>query len=879
MKFRLLFVLLGLSLFWPQPLYSRAIRLAIIPLTFYSEEDLTHLRKPLMDMMIKSLRQLGFQPVSAFEILEEKPLLSARELSDVQVRKIGAELQTSFVIYGSMSKIGEQISFDVRLVDVNNQRPTASIYVTQEGLENLASAVSKLSDEVALHILRKKKINRITVVGNERIETEAIKLNIKTKSGDLFDQAKLRHDLTAIYKMGYFKEVRIEAEETPQGEDVVFVVTEKPTINKVTIRGAKVISKEDIQAAITTRQYSILQRSVLQEDVEKIRSLYRDKGYYDVEVTYEVESLEGNRVDVVFNIKEKKKLYIRRITFTGNQHFSDDELKDVIQTSEKGIFFWLTESGILKKEKLEVDGDRIAAFYLDQGFMDVRVGRPEITYDQEGIYVDFPIDEGRRFRVGKVDVSGKDIEPKISLLSIIKLPEHKYFNREALAKDLQNLTDFYTSRGYAFAEVSPNIRKDETRQVVDVDYEIKRGEMVDFGRIDISGNTKTRDKVIRRELKVIEGQRYSKANLERSVGDLQRLDFFETAEVDTRKGKTADKMDVTVRVKEKPTRYISAGAGYSSADEVFFQGQIAERNLFGRGQNLQFSAQLGTVSNTFSLKFTEPWLFDIPLSMSIEGYNWSRDYDDYDKTSWGGRLAFGYPLWDYTRLYLAYIYDDADISNVASDAAQVIKDQEGKLVTSAVSSTLRRDSKDHPFLTTRGSDNSITLDYAGGPLGGDAGYIKGEVNSSWYFPLFWECVGFLHGKTGYIMRSGGEEPIYERFYLGGINSIRSFGSGQVSPTDPKTGDRIGGNKMILFNAEFLFPLIKAQGVRGVLFFDAGNAYDNGQSIDLSDLKYAVGGGIRWYSPMGPLRLEWGYNPDKKPGEPQSKWQFSMGVFF
>ncbi|MEJ2363635.1 MAG: outer membrane protein assembly factor BamA, partial [Deltaproteobacteria bacterium] len=574
MKFRLLFVLLGLSLVWPQLVYSRAIRLAIIPLTFHSEEDLNHLRKPLMDMMVRTLRLQGFQPVSALEILQEKPSLSAREMSDVQARKIGAELQTNFVLYGSMSKIGEQISFDVRLVDVANRRPTASIYVTQEGLENLASAVSELSDEVGMRIMRRKKINRVTVAGNERIETEAIKLNIKTKSGDLFDQAKLRRDLTAIYKMGYFKEVRIEAEETPKGEDVVFVVSEKPTIDQVTIHGANVISKEDIQTAITTRQYSILQRSVLKEDVE---------------VTYEVKPLEGNKVDVTFNIKEKKKLYIRRITFTGNQHFSDDELKDVIQTSEKGMFFWLTESGILKKEKLEVDSDRIAAFYLNYGFMDVRVGRPETTYDEEGIYVIFPIEEGHRFRMGKADVSGKDIEPKITLLSMIKLSEQKYFNREDLAKDLQNLTDYFTSRGYAFAEVAPNIRKDERHQVVDVDYQIKKGEIVYFDRIDIVGDTKTRDKVIRRQLKIIEGARYSKADLERSVANLRRLDFFETVDIDTRKGKTPDKMDVTVKVKEKPTRHISAGAGYSSADQVFFQGQIAESNLFGLGQDLSFS--------------------------------------------------------------------------------------------------------------------------------------------------------------------------------------------------------------------------------------------------------------------------------------------------
>ncbi len=879
MKFRLLFVLLVLSLTWPQPLYSRTIRLAIIPLTFYSEEDLTHLRKPLMDLMVRTFKQQGFQPVVAFRVSEGEPLLVAQELSDTQAREIGMELGATFVIYGSLSKIGDQISFDVRLVDVSNQRATVPIYVTREGLENLASAVSDLAREVGMRIFRRKKIRMVTVAGNQRIETEAIKLRIKTKSGDLFDQAKLREDLTEIYKMGYFKEVRIEAEDTPQGRDVVFVVAEKPTINKVVIRGAKIISEDDVRATMTTKQYAILQRSVLKEDVEKIRALYRDKGYYDAEVTYEVEPVKGNRADVRFLIKEKEKLYVRKITFTGNQHFSDDELKDVIKTSEKGFFFWLTSSGILKREKLEVDADRLAGFYLNHGFMDVRVGRPEVTYDEEGIYINFPIDEGLRFRVGKVDVAGESIEPENNLLSIINFSKEKYFNREVLAKDLENLTGFYTSRGYAFAEVEPNIRRDLTQETVDVVYEIKKGELVEFGRIEIIGNTKTRDKVIRRELKVVEGARYSKADLERSVHNLRRLDYFEETEMDTTRGESPDRMNVDVKVKEKPTRFISLGAGYSSADEFFMMAQIAERNLFGRGQTLNFQAQLGTVANRFTLKLNEPWLFDIPLSMTVEGYNWSRDYDEFEKDSWGGRVAFSYAVWDYTRLYLSYSFDDAEVKHVSQYAAKIIRDQEGTLVTSSISSTLRRDSRDHHFLTTRGSDNSVTVDYAGGGLGGDAGFIKAVANSSWYFPLFWDCIGFLHGKTGYVTETDGILPIYERFFLGGINSIRSFKSGDVSPRDPESGDRIGGNKMVLFNAEFLFPLIKEQGVRGVFFFDAGNAYDNGEAIDFSDLKFAAGAGMRWYSPMGPIRLEWGYNLNPKEGEDTSNWQFSMGIFF
>jgi outer membrane protein insertion porin family len=875
-KFRLPFVLLVLSLIWPQPLFSGTNRLAIIPFIFYSQEDLTHLRKPLEQIMVKSLAQQGFQPLV---VSEEETLLVPEETTDTLARQIGEKLRADFVLYGSLSKIGEQISFDVRLVDTGKQQPTVPLYVTQEGLENLSSAVSALSAEVGDRIFRREKIRRVTIAGNQRIETEAIKLRIQSESGDLFDQAKLRQDLKEIYKMGYFNDVRIEAEDTPQGKDVVFLVEEKPTINKVEIRGAKSISEDDIRADIATRQHSILQRSVIKEDIEKIKLLYKNKGYYNAEVTYEVEPVKGNRADVLLDIEENKKLYIRKISFTGNQYFPDDDLKDVIETSEKGFFYWLTESGILKRDKLEVDVDRLGAFYLNGGFMDIKVGSPEISYDEEGLYVNFPLDEGHRYRVGEVKVSGESIEPESNLLSVIELSKEEYFSREALAKDLDNLTAFYTSKGYAFAEVLPMIQRHPAQQIVDVFYEIKKGNIVDFNRIEITGNQKTRDKVIRRELKVIEGGRYSKAHLERSVHNLRRLDYFEDVEIDTSRAEVADRMNVDVKVKEKPTRFISAGAGYSSADEVFFLTQIAEQNLFGRGQTLKAQGQLGSETNRFSLSFNEPWLFDIPLSTTVELYNWAKDYDEFDKQSWGGKLALSYPIWDFTRIYGSYLYDNARVSDVAQNASQLIKDQEGKLVTSAVSTTLRRDSRDHTFLTTKGSDNSVTVDYAGGFLGGDAGFIKTVANSSWYFPLFWDCVGFLHGKTGYIQEIGGEVPIYERFFLGGINSVRSFDSGDVSPRDPDTGDRIGGNKMVLFNAEFLFPLLKEQGVRGVFFFDAGNAYDNGETMDLTDLKYAIGTGIRWYSPMGPLRLEWGYNPFRKDDEDQSTWQFSMGVFF
>jgi outer membrane protein insertion porin family len=852
----------------------------VIPLAFYSKEDLNHLRKPVMDMLLKGLKQQGFQPVFALDVFEKAPEWMPAEIDDARARRVGLDLGSRFIIYGSMSKIGEQISFDVRLVDVDDRRATVPIFVTRMGLENLASAAADLSREVGIRVFKKKRIHRVLIAGNQRIEDEAIKQVIKSESGDVFDQAKLRDDLTAIYKMGYFKDVRIEAEDTPQGQDVVFTVEEKPTVSKVVIKGAGAIDEEDILAAMTTREYGILQRAALKADVERILVLYRDDGYYNAEVTYEVEPIEANRAVVTFKIKENDKLYIRKISFSGNQQFSDGDLKDEIKTSEKGFFFWLTESGILVRQDLEVDVDRLAAFYHNQGFMEAKVGSPVITHDGEGIYIDIPIIEGERFRVGKVEVAGEGVDPDERLLSRLGLGKKEYFNREVLAKDLEEVTNFYTGKGYAFAEVVPEVKKAEEPQVVDVTYQVQKGELVDFGRINISGNTKTRDKVIRRELQVVEGSRYSKARLERSVTNLRRLDFFEDVGFDTTKGDSPDQMNLDVKVKEKPTRFVSVGGGFSSADEVFLTAQIAERNLFGRGQSLQFLGNVGTIANRFSLSFTEPWLFDIPLAFTVEAYNWFREYDEYDKDSFGGKISGSYPIWAYTRLYLAYGYDDTEVSDVDLFASEVIKDQEGRTVTSLIGSTVRRDSRDHTFLTTKGSDNSVTMNYAGGVLGGDAGFFKVIANTGWWFPLFWKFVGFLHAKGGYITDvDDGVVPLYEKFYLGGINSLRAFDSGDVSPRDPLTGDKIGGDKMVLFNAELLFPILEDMGVRGVLFFDMGNSYLDEEDITFDNLKKDVCFGIRWYSPMGPIRVEWGYNLDPLPGEDDSNLQFSMGMFW
>ncbi len=307
---------------------------------------------------------------------------------------------------------------------------------------------------------------------------------------------------------------------------------------------------------------------------------------------------------------------------------------------------------------------------------------------------------------------------------------------------------------------------------------------------------------------------------------------------------------------------------------------ISQRNLFGRGQSLTLKASTGKRTTLFNLSFTEPWLFDTPLSAGFDLYNQERDYDTYDKKSVGGRLRLGYRIADYTRTSFYYGYENADIRDVDNDAAQVIKDMEGEFISSSITGIVKRDSRDRMFNPTEGSDNRLSVEWAGGPFGGDIAFTKYVGESGWYFPLFWNTVGMLHGKAGFVTENrGGILPVYERFFLGGMNSVRGFDWRDVGPEDPATGDKIGGDKMIQFNVEFLFPLIKDAGLMGLLFFDAGQAYDNGEDINLSDVRESIGYGIRWYSPLGPMRLEYGYILDRKSGENKGRWEFAIGTAF
>lgn len=857
-------------------------KVAILPFRIHALEPLDHLKQGLQEMVTHRIDEKGLDVINP-EVVNRNPMafLPMFELKDIFA--LGKDLGADWLIMGSFTQIGRKISLDLKVVDIMAMKPPFSIFMVEDDIDRLTDAVERASKSIYNQIMGIVQIDSVRVKGNKRIEKEAILALVESKKGESLDYDLLDNDLRTIYKMGFFKNVNIETEDGPKGKIITFEVTEKPSITRISFKGNKKVKEDTLKEEIGIKLYSIINRSEIRQSINRLKEYYLHKGYYNVEIKEKIEELPNNEVSLIYEIDEGKKVYITKIEFSGNTKFDDDDLKDIMETSEKGFFSWITKSGLLEEKKLEFDIQKITSFYHNQGYIRARAGEPKISYEKEkGLIITIEIIEGDQFAVNDVKVGGDLIKPEDELLKNIGIKKEKFFNREVVRKDSLTLREIYADEGYAYADISPVIKEDDKRHLVDITYNISKGGKVRFERINITGNNITRDKVIRRELKAVEGEYFSGKALKKSNRNLHRLGYFEDVELKTQKGSRDDLMVLNINVKERPTGSFILGAGFSSFEGAIGMFQVAQNNLFGYGQKLSASARLGGRTQQFDIRFTEPWLLDKPLSAGIDIYKWERQYDEYTKDSLGGALRFGFPLGldEFTRGRVRYAYDEADIFDIEEDAAVAIRDMKGKNLTSSITLGINRNSKDRPWHTTKGSVNSISFEYAGSPLGGDVTFNKYLATSAWYFPLPWKTVFLAQGRWGYVKkRSGGKLPIYQKFRTGGINTVRGFDFGSISPKDPATGDRIGGEKMMIYNLEYRFPLIKEQGVVGLVFFDAGNVYTKDESYAFSGIRRSAGCGIRWYSPIGPLRLEYGKKLDQKEDESSGEYEFTVGGIF
>ena len=869
----LTFLLLILFLI-PQAHSQELKKISILPFEVYSSGNIAAIKESLYKNLVEELKKgklVQIIPADAF-------LQSNIKMDEKQAIKNGKSLGADFVIIGSLTQLGETLNVDAKIVDVAKGNILSTVSIQGKGLANIGAIATQLKTEILVHTGLVQKIARIEIRGNRKIESSAIIAQIKSKVGDNFFEAEIAADIKTIFKMGFFLDVTAESTSISEGKVITFIVQEKGLISEILINGNKALSKDDIKEVMTIKTRQSLNQEKIKADVEKIKTLYDSKAYYNVEINDKVEQDEKKDFRVILDIKENDRLYVKSIIFEGNEAYSSKELRNMISTSEHGIFSFITDSGLLKLDQLKQDIGKLAAYYFNNGFINSQVGEPEITIDKKGIYIKIKIKEGKRFKIDKVEISGDLLEKsRTELLQSLKVKKGDNYSREAIMKDIDFLTQACNDEGYANADINPKINPKENEQIVDVDFKITKGELVYINHINISGNNITRDKVIRRQLEVVEGALYSSSKLRNSYSNLNRLRYFEEVDFQTEKGSDKSKDDINIRVKEKSTGMFMVGAGYSAVDQAVIMAQITQQNFLGYGQILSLKASLGSTTNNIDLYFTEPWSFDLPLWCKADIWKYKKDYDSYSLDSRGAGVTLGYPLWEKIVGYAGYKLTADDIDNVLSTAPFQIISQEGQLITSAVTLTLVRDTTDDYMFPTKGTKANISVTQAGGPLQGDASYTQYGASLFAYYPLPLDVVFGAKGRIGYIQSHNGEEniPISVRYVLGGINSLRGFR--YIGTTNPGTDDVIGGTTMLLFNVEMVFPFIKDAGMKGVIFYDAGNTWNDRYYLD--DLRQSVGLGIRWYSPIGPLRLEYGYIINRKGLNDDStgRFEFTIGM--
>jgi outer membrane protein insertion porin family len=719
-------------------------------------------------------------------------------------------------------------------------------------------------------------INAIEIRGLKRIDENAVKNKITQRQGETISQEKTNDDIKNIYKLGYFDDVRAEIEPFEGGIKLIYVVKEKPTIVKIELQGNEEFDDAKLKEKMTITSGAIADSVLIQENAAKLRAFYEEEGYWLSHIVPIVRVVSPDEVTLTYQIEEGNKVKIKKIQIEGNKVFATKKIKGVMDTKEWWFFSFITSSGYYKKDQMDVDIEKIKDLYFNNGYIKVAVGEPQIylTNDKKGMFITISISEGDQYTVSSIEITGNKVFTEDAVRKRITMLPDKPFSKEKLRKDIFSISELYSETGYALITVNPDVIPDESKKQVKLVLNISEGDRYRIGRIEISGNTKTRDKVIRREVRLDEGDIFNSTLIKRSYERINNLNFFESVEVNP-KPKPEEKLaDLDIKVKERPTGFFSIGGGYSSVEQFIAMIELTQGNLFGRGQFAKIRAELGGRTTLYDISFKDPWFMDKPLTFSTSIYKLTREYIEYDKDATGFNISLGKRLSEYWSTDILYNFEDAKISNVSEDASSIIKDQEGSSTTSSITPSIVRDSRDNYLDPRRGSRNSLYTTFAG--LGGTNKFIKGEIDSAWYFPIGSSSV-MVRGRFGYATGIGEELPLYERFYVGGIYTVRGLGYGEAGPRDIETDDPIGGTTELIFNLEYIFPLLSEIKLKGVVFADAGNSYES--FIYFPELRYTTGAGVRWISPVGPIRLEWGYNIDRKPGEQSGRFEFAFGTFF
>jgi outer membrane protein insertion porin family len=722
-------------------------------------------------------------------------------------------------------------------------------------------------------------VDQVLVEGNRRVERAYIEGFLTVSGGELITVQEVDRNIEAIFKTGRFKDVSAELVERDGKKVLIFEVSERPLLRKIVFKGNSEIKADKLGELVNAQKIEFYRPQVIRESTEIIKRAYIQEGYYATEIDAQVDINDRQEATITFDIDEGDKVYVTEIRFEGNTVFEDKELKKAMLTKEKWFLSFITGRGGYNEEMTKVDRDIIADQYYNKGYIQVRVKGPiaDLQADKKSIELLYEIEEGPQFFIDAVDVSGDLIKGKQELLDTMSLQKGDVFSRKVMREDMSRLNDLYADSGFAYVNVTPETQVDEQVRQVDITYDIEQGIKARIGRINISGNTRTRDKVIRRQVKVAEGEVYSASLIKDSRRKINNLGYFDEVNLTTRKGDDLSLMDIDIDVKERATGSFSIGAGFSSVDGLMVQGSVSQDNFLGRGLRLDLSGSLGGSRTVYRIGLLDPYFMDRDLALGFDVYDTEREWTDFDRETTGGDIKLGLPITDDIRSFFIYRYEKKEITDVDDDASWIIQEQEGKHTLSSFTASLSRNTTDFRPDPSRGNISELAIEYAG--LGGTERFVKYTADHRYFYPLPWGMVFSIHGQLGYIQEMGGKSiPLDERFFLGGMNSLRGFETREVGPRDSETGDFTGGNKEAVFNFELTFPLIKDMKMKGLVFFDTGNAWDTDETM-FSEMRYSVGAGVSWNSPMGPLRFAWGYNLSPKEWEEPSAFDFSVGKMF
>lgn len=742
------------------------------------------------------------------------------------------------------------------------------------------------------------KVASIDIRGAKRIEMSAIAGRLTLKAGDHYLPDHVRGQVKILYDTGFFEDVQVETESIAEGMAVTFVVQEKPFITEIVFDGNQQLTEEKLKEKTTIKSQTFLDQQQVKESAETIRRVYQHDGYYNAQVVPVIEALDEDRKRLTFHITEGEKAKIKTVIFEGLRAATKTEMLSVMSTREwipwYGFFTkfklpsMVSDAGVLKHEEVGNDVERIREVLLNKGYFNVRVGQPsvELTEDKKWFTVSYPITEGEPFTIAEIGFRGYTVFEDPELRAGLRIKDGEIFQRAKIRDEISRITDLYGSKGYSFAEVVPNVNPNNEERTVTIIFSIKEGEMMRIRQINIYGNDKTRDNVIRREIRVDEQDVIDTASLKRSFQRLNNLNFFETVEILPAQV-AADKVDLNVRVKEKPTGMFSLGGGFSTLDRLVAIADITQGNLGGYGYMGRIRGQLGQRRSLGSITFRNPYLNDSLTSLQIDGYRSMTNYLSYFEERTGGNVTLGRWLSEYVTgsvsifaEQITYKNPQFGICTPGAELVPIVCQQLGTQSSTGFRFAMFRDTRDYYLDPRSGWRIGGGFDIGTPYMGGTNNFIKYHVDVIKVTPLPFDMRVSLRARYGEVQALGGTTriPLSERFFVGGINTMRGFAFGRAGPVVSTTRAPFGAAKQLIFNAELIFTISSEAKLNGVIFFDYGKGFGEEESLSL-DLRPAAGLEGRWISPFGPLRVAYGINLDARTGERAGVFEFTIGTLF